>query len=64
MKHQEKKYLADSFTTIQKILKKKGAKKKQEIVSTHYYGQHEGNDVEKFVEYMEQMGRSRSMKLT
>lgn len=51
MKHQEKKYLADSFTTIQKILKKKGAKMKQEIVSTHYYGQHEGNDVEKFVEY-------------
>ncbi len=51
MKPQEKKYLVDSFTTIQKILKEKGAKKKKEIISIHYYGQHEGNDVEKFVEY-------------
>ncbi len=38
---------------VLKILKKKGAIKKQEIVSTHYYGQHTGNDVEKFVEYVD-----------
>ncbi len=53
MKPQEKKYLVDSFATIQKILKVKHAKKRQEIVSTHYYGQHTGNDVEKFVEYVD-----------
>lgn len=51
MKHQENKYLVDSFANTQKILRLAGAKKKQEIISTHYYGQHEGNDVEKFVEY-------------
>jgi hypothetical protein len=51
MKLQEKKYLVRSLTAIQKILKEKGAIKRQEVVSTHYYGQHEGNDVEKFVEY-------------
>lgn len=53
MKPQEKKYLVDSFTTIQKLLKEKGTKKRQEIVSTHYYGQHVGNDVKKFVEYVD-----------
>lgn len=53
MKPQEKKYLVDSFTAIQKILNEKGAKKEKEIVSTHYYGQHIGNDVEKFVEYVD-----------
>lgn len=51
MKPQEKKYLVHSFDAILKILTEKGAKKIQEIVSTHFYGQHEGNDVEKFVEY-------------
>jgi hypothetical protein len=51
MKLQEKKYLVPSLAAIQKILKEKGAIKRQEVVSTHYYGQHEGNDVEKFVEY-------------
>ena len=53
MKSQEKKYLVDSFTAIEKLLKEKGANIKQEIVSTHYYGQHTGNDVEKFVEYVD-----------
>src|SRR3989344_1594372 len=51
MKPQEKKYRVDSFSKILKLLKEKGAKKKKEIVSIHYYGQHKGNDVEKFVEY-------------
>ncbi len=51
MKRQEKKYLVDSFTSIRKILKEKHAKKVREVVSTHYYGEHKGNDVEKFVEY-------------
>lgn len=51
MKPQEKKYLVDSFADIQKILKRVGAKKGKEVVAIHYYGQHKGNDVEKFVEY-------------
>jgi hypothetical protein len=51
MKPQEKKYFVDSFASIQSLLKEKGAKKSEEIISTHYYGQHAGNDVEKFVEY-------------
>ena len=49
MKHQEKKYRVDSFTEILKLLNEKGAKKEKEIISTHYYGQHRSNDVEKFV---------------
>lgn len=51
MKPQEKKYRVDSFRAIEKLLEEKHAKKRQEVVSTHYYGQHEGNDVEKFVAY-------------
>lgn len=51
MEHQEKKYLVDSFADIEKILKHVGAKKGKEVVAIHYYGQHKGNDVEKFVEY-------------
>lgn len=53
MKLQEKKYRVESFTEILKLLKEKGAKKGQRIVSTHYYGQHKNNDVEKFVEYVD-----------
>jgi len=53
MKPQEKKYRVDSFVAIQKLLNKKGARKKKEVVATHYYGHHEGNDVEKFVEYVD-----------
>lgn len=51
MKLQEKKYKVDSFTNILKILKDESAKREREVISVHYYGQHEGNDVEKFVEY-------------
>ncbi len=51
MKPQEKKYRVESFIEILKLLKEKGAEKQKEITSIHYYGQHEGNDVEKFVEY-------------
>lgn len=50
---QEKKYLVDSFATIQKLLKAKKAPKVRHVTSTHYYGQHKGNDVEKFVEYLD-----------
>lgn len=53
MKLQEKKYLVDSFNSIQKILKSKKAPKVNHVTSTHYYGQHSGNDVEKFVEYFD-----------
>lgn len=51
MKPQEKKYLIDSFDDIQKLLVEKGAVKGKEVTAVHYYGQHTGNDVEKFVEY-------------
>lgn len=51
MERQEKKYRVDSFANTQKRLAEKGAKAGQEIVAIHYYGAHEGNDVEKFVEY-------------
>lgn len=51
MKHQEKKYLVDSFTNVQKILNDSGAKKVKEVVSTHYYVEQEGNDVVKLVKY-------------
>jgi len=51
MKLQEKKYRVESFIKILQLLKEKGAMKIKEIKSTHYYGQHEGNNVEKFVEY-------------
>lgn len=51
MKSQEKKYHVDSFADIGRKLRQIGAQKIREIVSTHYYGQHEGNDVKKFVEY-------------
>lgn len=50
-KLQEKKYQIDSFEPILKIIKKKDLKKLKEVTSVHYYGKHDGNDVEKFVEY-------------
>ncbi|MCR4276940.1 MAG: hypothetical protein NUV87_02315 [Candidatus Roizmanbacteria bacterium] len=53
MKLQEKKYLVESFTEIIQLLKDKGAEKIKEIKSIHYYGHHEGNNVEKFVEYFD-----------
>lgn len=51
MDHQEKKYRVTSFTKILEVLSAAGATKIREVVSTHYYGQHQGNDIEKFVEY-------------
>ena len=48
---QEKKYQVDSFDDIGKIIKEKGLKKIKKVTSVHYYGEHEGNDVEKIVEY-------------
>jgi len=47
----EKKYLVTSFTDIMDLLKQSGAKIAREVTSTHYYGQQDGNDVEKFVVY-------------
>ncbi len=44
MKFQEKKYQVEFFERL-------GAKKTDETVTKHYYGQHEGNDVTKLVEY-------------
>lgn len=49
--HLEKKYLVDSLAPYEKMLAEKGIKKSREVISTHYYGQHDGNNVEKFVEY-------------
>lgn len=51
MKPQEKKYRVESFERIHKKLDEVGAKKMHEITSVHYYGVHDGNDVEKFVVY-------------
>ena len=47
----EKKYRVEEFAHIEKLLKKAGAKEVKHVTSTHYYGEHEGNDVEKFVVY-------------
>jgi len=51
MKYQEKKYQVESFDEIKKILGKLEIKKSGGAVTNHYYGQHEGNDVTKLVEY-------------
>lgn len=51
MERQEKKYRVESFAPTQQHLTEKGAEAGPAIVATHYYGVHEGNDVEKFVEY-------------
>jgi len=51
MKHQEKKYQVKSFDQVKKVLDRLGVKKSGEVVTNHYYGQHEGNDVTKLVEY-------------
>lgn len=51
MKLQEKKYLVGSFNPIQKLLEQKKTPMMQKVTSTHYYGEHKGNNVEKFVEY-------------
>lgn len=48
---QEKKYSINSFAPVLKIIKEKGLKKVKGVSSVHYCGNHEGNGVEKFVEY-------------
>lgn len=47
----EKKYRVYGFDQIEELLKRAGAKEVKRVNSTHYYGEHEGNDVEKFVVY-------------
>lgn len=47
----EKKYWVEGFEQMEKVLKSAGAKVVKRVTSTHYYGEHEGNDVEKFVVY-------------
>lgn len=49
MQLQEKKYRVDSFDSISIILKDAPIVRK--VVSSHYYGHHDGHNVEKFVEY-------------
>ena len=51
MNHQEKKYRVESFDDIQKKLLVCGATLERRVISIHYYGVHDGNDVEKFVVY-------------
>lgn len=51
MIHLEKKYLVESFDNIRKKLLEIGVKKIRDVTSIHYYGMHDGNDVEKFVAY-------------
>lgn len=51
MKFSEKKYRVDSFDSVVAILSQMSAKQVKHVVSTHFYGSGEGNDVEKFVEY-------------
>ncbi|HLD25015.1 MAG TPA: hypothetical protein VJB96_03815, partial [Patescibacteria group bacterium] len=51
MKYQEKKYRVDSLLPIQKLLERVGAKKGQEITTTHYYAEQHTNDIVKLVVY-------------
>src|SRR3989344_6957889 len=51
MELQEKKYQISSFDPILELIKDKSLKKLKEVTSVHYYGKHDGNDVEKVVEY-------------
>ena len=51
MKHQEKKFLVNSFDGIKNKLEEMGADKADEVISIHYYAQANGNDVVKAVEY-------------
>lgn len=51
MEHQEKKYRVDTFDSVKKKLKQVNTSNIREVISTHYYGEHKGNNVEKFVEY-------------
>ncbi len=51
MKYQEKKYKVDSFAPILQFLNQKGAKKGEEIVTTHFYTPQPNNDVVKLVQF-------------
>lgn len=50
-KPQEKKYRVSSFAPVYAFLLAQQSQKIKTVDSTHYYGDHEGNDVEKCVEY-------------
>jgi hypothetical protein len=51
MQPQEKKYRVKSLAPILAIIRQKNLPHVKRVISTHYYGEHRGNDVEKFVEY-------------
>jgi hypothetical protein len=51
MQPQEKKYRVNSLAPILEIIRQKNLPHIKYVRSTHYYGEHTGNDVEKFVEY-------------
>lgn len=51
MQPQEKKYFVKSLAPVLAIIRQKGLIRTKQVSSTHYYGEHTGNDVEKFVEY-------------
>ncbi len=51
MKYQEKKYLVDSFTHIQNLLKNAGSLPEPEVITTHYYARHPSKDVVKLVQF-------------
>ncbi len=51
MTHQEKKYRVTSFADITKKLDALGAKRSNEVITTHYYGKPAKADVEKIVAY-------------
>lgn len=51
MKYAEKKYRVDDFVAVKRKLETFGAKKENQVTTTHYYARHEGNNVTKLVEY-------------
>lgn len=51
MQSQEKKYRVKSLAPILAVIRQKNLPHVKHVQSTHYYGEHSGNDVEKFVEY-------------
>ncbi|MFA6081674.1 MAG: hypothetical protein WC741_04690 [Patescibacteria group bacterium] len=51
MKYQEKKYKVNSFVKILKLINQKGAKKRKEVDTIHYYTHQPSNEVVKLVQY-------------
>lgn len=51
MQPQEKKYRVKSLAPIFEIIRQKNLTHIKHVTSVHYYGEHTGKDVEKFVEY-------------